>query len=115
MGDLSAHFSLWEFEDRRAGVVRRPSRELLAILECIRDAIGRPLRIVSGYRTPATNRAVGGARRSYHLSARAADLPLGDVPLELAIRCGARGIGVRDGWVVHVDDRRSVRPVIFRD
>lgn len=115
MGDLSPHFSRWEFVDRRTGELVGPDAALLAVLEGIRRRIGRPLPIVSGYRSPATNRAVGGASRSYHLSGRAADIPSGLVKVGTAVASGAGGIGVRKGWVVHVDSRRTARPVIFQD
>jgi len=115
MGDLSPHFSRGEFRDHRTGDLVGPSPGLLAILESIRGRIGRPLPIVSGYRATSTNRSVGGAPRSYHLSGRAADFPQGLVDVDTAIAAGAGGIGVREGWVVHVDDRRTSRPVIFAD
>ena len=35
----------------------------------------QPIIISSGYRCPALNKAVGGAKRSYHLQGRAADIP----------------------------------------
>lgn len=118
MGDLSEHFSRWEFKDHQDGSLIGPTPELIAILERIRSAIGKPLQIVSGYRSPSHNRAVGGARRSYHLQGRAADLPRGVVTVAQAVAAGAGGIGRCDGWAVHVDDRRrpaSGRAVIFDD
>lgn len=115
MGDLSPHFSRSEFRDHRTGELVGPSTALIAILERIRSAVGGPLVIVSGYRSPTTNAQVGGARRSYHLRGRAADLRSGVVRLEQAIAAGAGGIGVCHGWVVHVDDRQVARPVIFHD
>ena len=43
--------------------------------EAIRSACGdRPIRVGSAYRTPAHNRAVGGARHSQHVEGRALDL-----------------------------------------
>jgi len=48
----------------------------LAICEraqALRDIVG-PLKVVSGYRTPAWNSRVGGARKSQHLTASALDL-----------------------------------------
>jgi DUF1009 family protein len=45
----------------------------------------------------------------------AADLPVGMVTVAVARAAGARGIGVRRGWVVHVDTRAARRPVIFAD
>lgn len=115
MGDLSEHFSRSEFIDRRTGKLIGPDPRLVAVLERIRRGIGRPLPIVSGYRTAASNRAVGGASRSHHLSGRAADIPSGLVTVEQALAAGATGVGRCQGWVVHVDTRRTARPVVFND
>lgn len=46
------------------------------VLEPLRQHFNVPIRINSGYRSPALNKAVGGAKRSYHLQGRAADIPL---------------------------------------
>jgi uncharacterized protein YcbK (DUF882 family) len=78
---------------------------LIDVLERIRALDGRPLRIVSGYRSPARNRAVGGAQRSQHLYGRAADIPQGRATVDQAAAAGARGIGERNGWAIHVDTR----------
>lgn len=115
MGDLSPHFSASEFRDHRDGSLIGPDPQLLSVLECLRAIDGRPLSIVSGYRSPATNRAVGGAPRSQHLLGRAADIQGGRFTVAQAVACGARGIGHCDGWVVHVDVRRVPAPVIFDD
>lgn len=66
---------------------------------------GRPIPIVSGYRTPDTNRAVGGAPSSRHLQGDAADIPAGLVTEIDALRAGATGIGLSGHWVTHVDVR----------
>jgi len=96
---LSAHFSTEEF----GGPV---TAELVAALERLRAARGgRPLRIVSGYRSEARNRAVGGARLSQHLSGRAADIPEGYATVRDAERAGFTGIGSKRGWAIHVDVR----------
>lgn len=115
MGDLSAHFSRSEFRDHRTGELVGPSVRLLEILEALRAEINAPIRIVSGYRSEATNKAVGGRRRSYHLWGRAADLPTGLVRPKQALRSGAGGVGVCNGWVVHIDDRNVRPPLIFDD
>lgn len=116
MGDLSRHFSSSEFRSKdEATLTHAIDQALVDVLERIRHAAGdRPLTIVSGYRTPAHNRAVGGARNSQHLYGRAADIPRGFVSAEVAHRCGARGVGVCDGWAVHVDTRPGP-PVTFKD
>lgn len=43
-------------------------------LQVVRDLLGKPIIINSGYRTPAHNRAIGGAAHSFHLSGMAADI-----------------------------------------
>lgn len=43
-------------------------------LQTLRDDLGVPIYILSGYRTPSHNRKVGGATRSQHLVAKAGDL-----------------------------------------
>lgn len=49
---------------------------LLLITECLqplRDYIGKPIKITSGYRSELVNHLVGGARNSQHISGNAAD------------------------------------------
>jgi len=115
MGDLSPHFSRREF-DCRDGSRATPKPELVAALEKLRALIGKPIRIVSGYRSPAHNKRVGGAPDSRHLHNDAADIPSAlNVSVAQARAAGFRGIGVRsDGRVVHVDMRPGPRKV-FRD
>jgi len=115
VGDLSAHFDSSEFKDRRSGAYKRPPDELIWRLEALRSRIGRPLPIVSGYRTPASNRAVGGRRFSRHLLGRAVDIPPRLVTLDQAVAVGFVGIGVCRSWVVHLDVGPRVRAVVFAD
>ena len=53
--------------------------ELVENLQIIRDHIDKPVRVISGYRTPKYNRKIDGARRSQHMKARAADLKVSGV------------------------------------
>lgn len=104
MGDLSTHFSASEFRSRD-GSYKAPPAELLGRLEALRCRIGRPLPILSGYRSPADNRRVGGARQSRHLVGDAVDIPTGLVTVDQARAAGFTGIGHRGGYVVHLDVR----------
>ena len=59
--------------------------ELAKNLQVLRDFIGLPIKINSSYRTPSHNKAVGGASKSQHLLAKAADIKVtGMKPADLA-------------------------------
>lgn len=109
VGDLSAHFSAHEFVDRVTGHRFDPPAELVQVLERIRALRPGPLRIVSGHRCCERNASVGGASQSRHIAGDAADIPTGRARPAEAYAAGAVGVGVRDGWVVHVDVRRGPR------
>lgn len=47
------------------------------ILDPLREAYGKPIKINSGYRGPALNAKVGGAKTSQHCSGQAADISIG--------------------------------------
>lgn len=104
MGDLSKHFSRSEFACRHCGVAA-VDPVLVCVLEELRRTVGKPLRIVSGYRCPQHNRAVGGAPRSYHVLGQAADIPRGYATEAQAAAAGFLGIGLSGPWAVHVDVR----------
>lgn len=118
MGDLSRHFSRSEFADHETGEVVVDPR-LIEALELLRSRVGRPLRVISGYRSPAHNRAVHGAPRSQHMAGTAADIPPYYATVAQAAAVGFTGIGMkrdpRTGidWATHVDVRRG-RPARWR-
>lgn len=107
MGDLSPHFSRSEFRCKHCGRLYGPDMRLVDVLERIRSITGKPLIVVSGYRCPVHNAAVGGARGSRHTAGAAADIPEGRATLLQARAAGARGIGTRGQWAVHVDWRET--------
>ena len=114
MGDLSSHFDHSEFLCKDQCGYGQPHPRLVAVLEKLRAGTGgKSLVIVSGVRCPPRNVAVGGSPRSRHQSGEAADIPAGLVRERAAVDAGAMGIGLRDGWVTHVDVRRARRPVIW--
>lgn len=117
MGDLSPHFSRYEFRDRRTGFIPEVDPYFIGRLEDLRRLIGnRPLPIISGWRSWLTNLRVRGARRSQHRirPCRAGDIPSGIATVDQAKRAGFTGIGHRNGWVVHLDTRPGEQ-VVFED
>ncbi|PQO23989.1 peptidase M15 [Rhodobacteraceae bacterium WD3A24] len=50
--------------------------EALDTLQALRDRLGKPLIVTSGYRSPEHNRAVGGATRSKHMEGTAFDISM---------------------------------------
>lgn len=66
------------------------------LLDPLREGIGMPIRVNSGYRTPEHNRRVGGVANSDHLRGLAADIRFGDLP---GARMGAllREVIAREG------------------
>ncbi len=71
-----------EFSDAIPPELVANATELLKNLQVIRDHFQRPIIIISGYRSPARNAAVGGADKSQHLEAKAADIKIAGVPTE---------------------------------
>jgi uncharacterized protein YcbK (DUF882 family) len=53
---------------------------LCKTLQVIRDHIGRPLVIISGYRTAEYQYKLGGVPKSQHIQGRAADVRVGGMP-----------------------------------
>lgn len=103
MGDLTRNFSRSEF---RCGHCRRLDAldlELVRALQRLRDIVGKPLTIISGYRCCEGNAQVGGAKYSQHLYGRAADIPAGYATPAQCNRAGFSGVGLRRRKVVHVD------------
>jgi len=59
-------------------------KDLVENLQVIRNTIDKPIRIISGYRSPKYNRRIDGARRSQHMLAKAADIVIrGMSPVEV--------------------------------
>lgn len=71
-----------EFSDQVPLELIANAVELLQNLQIIRDHFQKPVTIISGYRSPARNEAVGGAKKSQHMEAKAADIKIAGVPTE---------------------------------
>ena len=96
--NLTTHFTLEEMlrsetaakkgiENRiNAEEVNNLKRLCEAVLEPLREHFGTPIRINSGFRCQALNKAVKGAATSYHTQGRAVDIPM------------------RPGWLAYIRD-----------
>jgi len=83
---LTKNFSLSELTRSEAaarkGVDNTPPPEAVEnlralaekVLQPLRDAVGKPMRVNSAYRGPEANKAVGGSKTSQHMTGEAADI-----------------------------------------
>ena len=75
---LTKNFTLEEFKCKDgtypSGTALKNTEELAKNLQVLRDHIGKPIYINSGYRTIKHNEKVGGAKFSQHLIGKAADI-----------------------------------------
>lgn len=88
---ITKNFNLSEFNCRDGTLV--PAElipnviELAKNLQVLRDDIGTAIHINSAYRHPAYNKKIGGAPKSTHMKAKAADIRAkGFTPAQLAAR-----------------------------
>lgn len=115
---LSRNFDWSEFESKDGSKmtpeVKNNIKELAKNLEIIRSAVGTPLIISSGYRSPAHNKAVGGTSASFHMTGQATDFYSKTVStkkihaiIEDLIKTGKikqGGLGLYPTWI-HYDTR----------
>ena len=100
-------FSPAEIACRGTGAIKINS-EAMDKLQSLRNRLGKPLIVRSGYRSPSHNRAVGGAPASKHMLGTAFDIAMSNhdpVAFEAAAReVGFLGFGFypRSGFI-HVD------------
>jgi uncharacterized protein YcbK (DUF882 family) len=114
---LSEHFTLKELTASdtaaRLGIDNTPPvyvvenlKRLCALLEDVRHAVGKPIRISSGYRCHKVNHAVGSRDTSQHLQGCAADIKAQGVTVDELMKA-IIGAGVKfdqlirefDSWV----------------
>ena len=125
--ELTKNFSKKEFDSKDGA--KMPDNILVNVvklacnLQRLRDVIGKPIIINSGYRSPSHNAKVGGSPNSQHLAGKAADIRvIGMKPYDLAqeinklITAGEMmqgGLGIYDTFV-HYDIRKKKARWDFR-
>ena len=116
IGQLTKNFHADEFKCKDGKPVPMEYKvsliELATNLQVLRDVLKRKITITSGYRSPAHNKKVGGASKSSHLTAKAADIKVEGltprqvkIQIEELIKRGMMkngGIGLYASWL-HYD------------
>jgi len=85
---LTLNFSKAEFESKDGALMPPKVLEninILAVqLQALRNQINKPIMVISGYRSPKHNKAIGGVKNSQHLLGRACDIIVqGMTPIEV--------------------------------
>lgn len=128
MTQLSPHFTLAEMTRTSVKADNTPPPEVVEnlralcvnVLEPLRVAMGKPMRVNSGFRSAAVNKAVGGSNTSQHSTGEAADIEFDGfdnkalaekivamkLPFDQLILEGHKEGDPNSGWV-HVSHKRS--------
>lgn len=114
------YFSPAEIACRGTGTVKLTPAAMAALdkLDALRERMGHPLHVTSGYRSPEHNRRVGGAPRSKHMEGIAFDISMANVDPQRFERearaLGFKGIGLYPPQkpsggrnFIHIDTRET--------
>lgn len=128
--NLSGNFSLSEFTDSgtavRQGIDNTPPAEVIErlrkvadTLERVREILGAPIYVTSGYRCPVLNTAIGSKPSSAHVRGWAADFkaPRFGSPIEIVRKLDGAGLQcdqlIQEGQWVHLSiDPRMRREIL---
>ena len=91
---VSRNFTLGELASKDGANIVLLHPALIIALQTIRDHVGKPIRVNSAFRSPAHNKAIGGASNSLHTLGLAADVVIdGMTPIEVASLASDMGLG----------------------
>jgi uncharacterized protein YcbK (DUF882 family) len=91
---VSRNFTLGELASKDGSNIVLLHPALILALQTIRDHVGKPIRVNSAFRSPAHNKAIGGASNSLHTLGLAADIVIdGMTPIEVASLANDMGLG----------------------
>ncbi len=109
---LSLNFFRKEFECPCGCGFDTVDAELIKVLQDLRDAFGKGVRINSGCRCNEYNKQIGGSKKSQHVLGRAADIAVNDTPPSAVYEYlnskypNLYGLGKYSSFV-HIDTRKS--------
>ena len=115
---MSKYFKISEFNSKDGAKmppeVKANILDLISNLDVIRETIGKPVIINSGYRSPKHNKEVGGASKSMHMVGKAADIHVPGMSTQELYRIIEQliakgkivqgGVGLYPSWI-HYDIR----------
>ena len=110
--NVGKHFKVKEFACKDGSPIVFIDDYLCTILDILRNKLGKPVIITSGYRTPQWNARCEGAKYSYHMRGMAADIRVNGMNAkEIANKLNEIvpeecGIIVYKSWV-HFDVRKA--------
>jgi hypothetical protein len=117
--EIAPNFALDELLQAWKGRYAVLQGHLVDVLQDIRDDIGEPLYLNSGYRSPAYNASVDGASLSRHMYGDAADMTSDGYDVEaLGVVCeqwGAAYVGLYEDGHTHCDWRDDTLDPAFYD
>ena len=111
--NLTKNFSKRECACKCCGECHMDST-FMEVLQDLRDTVGFPLIITSGYRCDVHNRAVKGANSSQHIRGKAVDIDTSSLTADQKQRLMAaiqkdkriKGVGVATSFI-HIDSRET--------
>ena len=105
---ISKNFNLKEFDCKCGCNTVKVDSELVGRLQELREKIGKPIIITSGYRCPTHNKRVDGSQTSQHMRGKAVDIKVSGMTAKelakLGEQLGFDGIGTYSNFV-HLDVR----------
>src|SRR6056300_1078290 len=96
---------------------KKMGKNLLSMLDDIREIIGEPIIITSGYRSKAHNEAVGGVEGSSHTKGLAVDIAVRNSRMRFKLlnaiqEVGINRIGIADNFI-HIDVDKDKNPNVI--
>lgn len=117
--EIAPNFVLGEYLQSWKGRYGVMQSHVVDRLQQLRDTLGEPLSVNSGYRNPAYNASIGGAEWSRHMYGDAADLDSSGTSVEaLGEECTALGadyVGLYEDGHTHCDWRYTDLDAAFYD
>jgi hypothetical protein len=117
--EIAPNFALGELAQDWKGPWAVVQPHLIVHLQAIRDEVGAPLTVNSGYRSPAYNASIDGVTYSRHQYGDAADLDADGLSVEelgdLCYAAGAAYVGLYENSHTHCDWRDDSLSAAFYD